>query len=119
MVAQVRLLSDYVGASATDGSTLGGFDHLLASLRDILSTPIGTRVMRPTYGCRSAERLGAPLNAATTADLIADTAEAIYLWEPRVTLKRVIVTKAGADGSAGLDLICDVNGRAVRLEGLI
>ena len=75
MATSIRLLTDYVSVDAATGEALSGFDHLLASIRDILSTRIGSRRMRPTYGCRSADRLGAPLNASTTADLIADVAE--------------------------------------------
>ena len=78
MATSIRLLTDYVSVDAATGEALSGFDHLLASIRDILSTRIGSRRMRPTYGCRSADRLGAPLNASTTADLIADVAEAIF-----------------------------------------
>lgn len=118
-MATSRLLTDYVSADAGTAASLSGFDHLLASIRDILSTPIGSRRMRPTYGCRSAERLGAPLNASTTADLIADVAEAIFLWEPRVTLKRVVVTAALAAGALAMDLVCEINGRTVRLEGVV
>lgn len=115
----LRLLEDFKGVDPTTGATVSGVDQLLSSVRDILSTRIGSRVMRPTYGCRSADRLDAPLNADTTADLIADTASALYLWEPRLTLKRVVLNGASAAGAMQMDLVVDVNGRVVRLEGVV
>lgn len=37
------------GISATTGRPLSGIDHLRQSIRDILTTPIGSRVMRRLY----------------------------------------------------------------------
>lgn len=118
MAVSARLLSDYVGVSAVTGRTITGDAHLRQSLADILATPIGTRVMRRDYGSRVPELLDAPINPAVVADLVASTAEAIYRWEPRVKLKRVIVSTAEA-GRLTLDLIVETQGRLVNLEGVV
>ncbi len=118
MPASTRLLSDYVGVSAITGAALSGDDHLRQSLGDILGTPIGTRVMRRDYGSKVPALLDAPINAAVIADLVASTAEAIYRWEPRIRLKRVLV-RAVTAGRVTLDLIVETQGRLVRLEGVV
>ena len=40
------------GINAHTGQALSGIDHLRQSIRDILTTRIGTRVMRRDYGSR-------------------------------------------------------------------
>ncbi|NBO96416.1 MAG: phage baseplate protein, partial [Betaproteobacteria bacterium] len=39
-----------LGINAQTGQPLAGIDHLRQSIRDILTTRIGTRVMRRDYG---------------------------------------------------------------------
>jgi Bacteriophage baseplate protein W len=40
------------GIDASTGKNISGLAHLRQSVRDILSTPIGTRVLRRDYGSR-------------------------------------------------------------------
>lgn len=113
-----RLLTDYVDVSPVTGEAVTGEASLRQSLRDILTTPIGARVMRRDYGSRTAELLGAPLNATTIAEVVAGTAAAIRKWEPRLILRRVAVREA-APGHLTVDLHGEVAGRAVVLEGVV
>lgn len=59
------------------------------SIRIILSTPIGQRVMRPTFGSRLHELVFAPLNPETfgLAELYVE--EALTFWEPRIEVLEV------------------------------
>lgn len=50
----------------------------------ILSTPIGTRVMRPGFGSRLHELVFAPINAQTMAQARRYVEEALGMWEPRI-----------------------------------
>jgi hypothetical protein len=52
------------GMSRTTGAALGD-EHLAQSCEDIVTTPLGTRVMRRDYGCLLAELIDRPLNRAT------------------------------------------------------
>lgn len=83
------------GIDATTGGRLGGLDHLRQSIRDILTTPIGTRVMRRAYGSRLYQLVDAPLNQSTLLDLFTATAEALATWEPRIDVQQVTATEAG------------------------
>lgn len=111
-------ISDFRGLSAASGATLAADDHLRQSLRDLLTTPIGSRVMRRDYGSRIPELVDAPMTPGLVADLVAATAEAVRNFEPRVSLKAVAV-RAVASGELSLDLTVETNGRVVKLETVI
>lgn len=72
------------GIDASTGRALGGIEHLRQSIRDILTTPIGTRVMRRAYGSRLYALVDSPMNSAGLLDLFTATAEALATWEPRI-----------------------------------
>ncbi len=75
------------------GKPLSGIDHLRQSIIDILSTRIGTRVMRHGYGSRVAELIDAPANNAFAVALYAAVAEALDKWESRFKLKKLILKR--------------------------
>ena len=91
------------GASATTGEPLSGRAHLVQSIRDILTTPIGSRVMRREYGSRIFGLVDAPMHRGQVAAITAATAEALDRWEPRYRLHRVRVGAAG-EGHVTIDL---------------
>lgn len=87
------------GMNRTTGAALSGSDHLQQSIEDILTTRKGTRVMRRDYGSDLPELLDRPFNAETKVDMIAATADALALWEPRISLTSVSVTLNSDDES--------------------
>lgn len=59
------------------------------SIRIILLTPPGQRVMRPDFGCQIHDLIFAP-NDATTAGLATYyVEEALGMWEPRIQVREV------------------------------
>lgn len=82
------------GTNAKTGKPLTGFAHLKQSINDVLSTPLGTRVIRRDYGSKLFDLIDKPLSSATRLDIIAATAEALSKWEPRYTLEKVDVSVA-------------------------
>lgn len=60
-----------------------------SSLRMILTTAPGERVMRPAFGCRIWELLFEPINANTLGLMGEAVREAVGRWEPRVTVDDV------------------------------
>lgn len=107
------------GIDATTGRKLDGIDHLRQSIRDILTTPIGSRVMRRDYGSRLFELIDAPYSAATKLALIAATAEALMTWEPRIEVETVTL-RSHEPGYIIIDLTgCYLpDGVEVSLEGI-
>ncbi|KAF3999221.1 GPW/gp25 family protein [Glaciimonas immobilis] len=90
------------GMHRSTGRALSGLAHIRQSLADILTTPIGSRVMRRGYGSEVPELIDQPLNGATTLRIYAATAHAVRLHEPRLQLH-------------GLQLHRDKDGRATLL----
>jgi len=76
------------GMNRTTGKPIEGNDHLAQSLGDLLSTPIGSRVMRRDYGSLLFGLIDQPLNPATRLLIFAASALAIRQWEPRLRVKR-------------------------------
>ena len=113
------LLTDYVGVDRQTGMTITGVAHLASCVRDVLGTFKRSCVMARDYGTEGMRHLGAPINSSTIADIVADTAQALHAWEPRIKLKRVLATAAGPEGRLTVDLIVQVQGREIRLERVI
>ncbi|MEO1819466.1 GPW/gp25 family protein [Pseudomonas sp.] len=88
---------------STTGKPISGLEHLRQSIADIITTPIGTRVMRRDYGSLAPSLIDAPQNNATTVRLYSAITSALMRWEPRVRLSRVAITHTAA-GAAVLDL---------------
>ncbi|WP_231292883.1 GPW/gp25 family protein [Sphingopyxis sp. MC1] len=86
------------------GAPLDGDAHLAQSIGDILTTPVGTRVMLRDYGSMLFELIDRPINAATRLLMLAASADAIARWEPRIRLTRVNFSTTGADGRVALDI---------------
>ncbi len=109
-----------IGMSRTEGQRIAGLSHLRQSITDILTTPVGSRVMRRDYGSRLFELVDAPLDGSTLVALFAATAEALDRWEPRFRLDRVQV-QSGEPGRVVLLLQGQYlpDGREVTMEGLI
>jgi uncharacterized protein len=61
-----------------------GPEDLDASMRVILSTAPGERLMRPQFGCRIWDLLFEPVNFNTLGQMAAAAGDAIAQWEPRV-----------------------------------
>ena len=109
-----------LGVNQTNGSQLSGVAHLRQSIIDILTTPIGSRVMRRDYGSRLYELVDAPINRGTLVEIYAATAEALVRWEPRFRVSRVQV-EAVQVGHAQLLLEGEYRptGQTIQLEGLV
>jgi len=93
--------------SATTGAPLSGAAHVQQSVGDILSTPIGSRVLVRDYGSRLRDLVDAPVNSETLALMRAATAEAIRKWEPRVRLRTVQILSVNP-GAISIQLTLNV-----------
>lgn len=64
-------------------------NELTQAIQIILSTPLGSRVMRPTFGCRLQELVFAPNSSETAAAARRFVEEALGMWEPRIRLTKL------------------------------
>jgi uncharacterized protein len=75
-----------------------GENEIFQSIRIILETSPGERVMRPTFGCRVWELIFEPRDASTEALLKDYVREALAMWEPRIEVTGVdILDEGGSD----------------------
>lgn len=77
------------GMNAHTGSALSGVEHIRQSVADILTTPIGSRIMRRDYGSLLPELIDQPLNGPTALRAYAATVVALMKWEPRIRVQQV------------------------------
>ena len=93
-----------IGSDRFTGQSLDGVEHLRQSIIDILTTPLGSRVMRRDYGSQLPSLIDQPDNAATRVRVHAATAAALMRWEPRLRLSRVALLTGLRPGQVVLDL---------------
>lgn len=101
------------------GKPLSATDHIRQSVQDILSTPLGSRVMLPGYGSNLLRLVDHPADHVTAVRVVMATAVAIARWEPRVTINTIEVLKAGEGQIMVTIRATDTeNQRAVLLENI-
>ena len=94
------------------GAAIGTLEHIGQSITDILTTRIGTRVMRREYGSLLPELVDHPFNDATRLRVYAGTVMALMRCETRISLSRVQFVGANLQGQSVLELegtIVDTN----------
>lgn len=69
-----------------------GEDSIKESIKIILGTAKGERVMRPDFGCDINEIVFAPMNTSTGTLIDFHIREALLIWEPRIDLLNVHVS---------------------------
>lgn len=113
------LSSTFVGMDKTSGQVLSGLAHLRQSIEDILTTPIGSRVMRRDYGSSLYQLVDQPYSAALVADVTVAIAEALERWEPRFALDGVQVDLVDG-GKLEMEIQGRylVNGKSLNIEGI-
>lgn len=85
------------------GKALEGIEHLKQSIIDILTTPIGSRIMMRNYRSRLFELVDKPINRDLTLEIYAEVAKALQKWEERFKLEKVKMTEV-KEGKVTLDL---------------
>jgi len=94
------------------GAAINLPDHITQSITDILTTRLGTRIMRREYGSLLPELVDQPFNDFTRLQVYAATVMAMMRWEPRISLSRVQFHGATFAGQSTLELegsIVDTN----------
>jgi len=81
-----------IGMDRRSGLPLSGIEHVRQSIEDILTTPLGSRRMRPEYGSKLRRFVDLPVTEGWKSAVQAEVARALERWEPRLKLERVRVT---------------------------
>lgn len=104
-----------IGLDRRTGQPITGLDHLRQSIEDILTTPIGSRRMRPEYGSTLRRYVDMPVNEGWKSAVQAEVARSLGRWEPRLRLERVRVI-AVVGGQISLELTGEYLGNSAVVE---
>jgi hypothetical protein len=74
-------------------------DAIRQSIRIIIETAKGERVMRPTFGCGIHDLVFAPNDPLTAARVSFEVREALIDWEPRIDVQDVQVRSDTEEGN--------------------
>lgn len=97
-------MPDSVGINAATGRLLTDWDHTHQSIRKIVQTAIGARVMRRDFGSDLPDLVDTKMIRKNILAVYSAAASAIQQWEPRFRMRSGAVRSVGADGTIGLVL---------------
>lgn len=107
------------GMNAHNGRAMESLAHIQQSVIDILTTPIGSRIMRRDYGSLLPELIDQPLNGPTALRAYSATVVALMKWEPRIRVQK-ITRQVSTQRPGRFDLIITArrmdNGENIALE---
>lgn len=72
----------YTGMNPDGTGNLNDMEHLKQSVRDILTTPLASRVMRREYGSLVPDLIDEPMNNTTRLQCMSAAVIALTRWEP-------------------------------------
>jgi len=104
-----------IGMDRRTGQPLSGIEHVRQSIEDILTTPLGSRRMRPEYGSNLRRYVDLPVTGGWKSAVQAEVARALLRWEPRLKLERVRVI-AVVGGQISFELVGQYLGNNSVLE---
>lgn len=79
------------GINPKTGKKVEGIDHIKHCILDILTTRVGTRIMRRTYGSYVPTLIDSAMNPAGKLRVQSAIASAVMRWEPRVSIVSVVL----------------------------
>jgi uncharacterized protein len=84
-------MADSTGLNGVTGGLLTDWEHVQQSVAKILTTPIGSRVMRRDFGSNLYDLIDAKIIRQNVLAVYAASAVAINKWEPRFRITRARV----------------------------
>ena len=108
------------GMSNNTGEYLNDIEHLKQSIVDILTTPIGSRVICRDYGSNLFQLTDQPIDRDLFPKIYAAVADAIDKWEPRFKVEKIAINSI-KEGHIILSLIGRyiITQQKIALEDLI
>lgn len=85
------------------GRNLSELEHIKQSIQDILTTPLGSRIMRREYGSIIADLIDQPVHDVLILKLYSAIYTPITKWENRISIEQITISELDS-GSLILDL---------------
>jgi phage baseplate assembly protein W len=80
------------------GAVVEGIDDIDQCIGIILTTPKGSDPLRPTFGADLWQYIDDPISVVIPS-IVREVSAAIAMWEPRVTIQSINVSRAGESSS--------------------
>lgn len=97
-------MADSTGLNAATGAALSDWPNVQQAITKILTTRIGTRVMRRTFGSDLPDMIDRKMTAQNVLLVYSAAAAAIEKWEPRFRMLVGSVEELNAAGQVVLNL---------------
>lgn len=98
---------NWQGMNRFTGQSISESQHISQSIQDILTTPLGSRVMRRDYGSAIFELIDQPQSAAVKLQIMAAAVIALTRWEPRIRITEIEVITGDLNGKMQFNLVTD------------
>jgi phage baseplate assembly protein W len=92
------------GVNRVDGRPLSNFEHVRQSIEVILTTAIGSRVMRREFGSEVLNLIDRPLTDRVILAVYSAVVMAIAQWEPRFAVTGCKISRADETGKLSLQI---------------
>ncbi|WP_333701188.1 GPW/gp25 family protein [Sphingobium yanoikuyae] len=92
------------GMNRQSGAEPDELEHIIQSVRDILSTRRGDRVGRRDYGSLVPALIDQPMTGPNILRIFAATALALTRWEDRIRVRRIGLAAGDRAGAATLSI---------------
>lgn len=108
------------GMSNKTGGYLDDLEHLKQSIVDVLTTPLGSRVVCRDYGSVLFQLVDQPVNKELFPKIYAAVTSAIDKWEPRFKVEKIAINSI-KEGHITLSLVGKylITQQKIALEDLI
>lgn len=108
------------GMSNKTGGYLDDLEHLKQSIVDVLTTPLGSRVVCRDYGSVLFQLVDQPVNKELFPKIYAAVTTAIDKWEPRFKVEKIAINSI-KEGHITLSLVGKylITQQKIALEDLI
>ena len=87
------------------------------SLQDIITTPIGSRVMRREYGSLIFELLDQPINDSLVLKCYSAIYTAVTRWEDRISISQIFMSSVQGNGlTFDIEGVSQISGQSMNLR---
>lgn len=97
-------MADSTGIDGQNGAVLTDWAHVAQSIAIILTTPIGSRVMRRDFGSNIPDLIDAKMIQKNVLAVYSAAALAVARWEPRFRVTAARIIRLTVQGQVGLEV---------------
>ncbi|MGQ2384911.1 GPW/gp25 family protein [Acinetobacter ursingii] len=103
--------------SRETGLSITEIQSIEQSIQDIVTTPLGSRVMRRDYGSMLADLIDQPMNDVLVVKIYSAIYTPITRWENRISIESLNVSEVSSNGmQLDLEAVHTISGQSLNLN---